>query len=165
MAGYIVLKTEIIRGGIGKYLTPIGPSPLNVYPLFETSQMEPLFSEYLVFEGQSVSEDGKQHYLDASISYKRCVLNAIEYLSKFGYSREQIYLALSCAPCEGRISGIVDVPNACTTLAVPIRIFDQDVRPTSDGPPTGPKLISRGQVPMSEYRGSLPKTKAYPKDF
>jgi formamidase len=57
------------------------------------------------------------------------VLNAVDYLSKFGYTREQIYLLLSCAPSEGRISGIVDVPNACATLAVPIRIFSVDVRP------------------------------------
>jgi acetamidase/formamidase len=28
----------------------------------------------------------------------------------------QVYLLLSCCPCEGRISGIVDVPNAGTGL-------------------------------------------------
>lgn len=32
---------------------------------------------------------------------------------------------LSCCPCEGRISGIVDSPNAVATLAIPIAIFDQ----------------------------------------
>ena len=37
----------------------------------------------------------------------------------------QIYLLLSCCPCEGRVSGIVDVPNACCTLAIPTAIFDQ----------------------------------------
>jgi len=37
----------------------------------------------------------------------------------------QIYLMLSCCPCEGRISGIVDAPNACCTLAIPTAIFDQ----------------------------------------
>jgi len=37
----------------------------------------------------------------------------------------QVYLLLSCCPCEGRISGIVDVPNACATLAIPVSIFDQ----------------------------------------
>ena len=41
----------------------------------------------------------------------------------------QIYLMLSCCPCEGRISGIVDTPNACCTLAIPTAIFDQ-VRPS-----------------------------------
>jgi formamidase len=92
-------------------------------------QCEPRFTEWIVFEGISVDETGKQHFLDASVAYKRAVLNAVDYLSKFGYTREQIYLLLSCAPSEGRISGIVDVPNACATLAVPIRIFSVDVRP------------------------------------
>lgn len=69
---------------------------------------------------------------DATIAYKRAVLNCIKYLSKFGYTEEQVYLLLSCIPCEGRISGIVDVPNAVATLAVPLAIFDRDVRPPSD---------------------------------
>jgi hypothetical protein len=43
--------------------------------------------------------------------------------------QEQVYLLLSACPCEGRISGIVDVPNAVATLAIPLAIFDQDVRP------------------------------------
>lgn len=37
----------------------------------------------------------------------------------------QVYLLLSCIPCEGRISGIVDAPNAVATLAIPTAIFDQ----------------------------------------
>ena len=37
----------------------------------------------------------------------------------------QVYMLLSCCPCEGRISGIVDIPNACATLAIPVAIFDQ----------------------------------------
>jgi formamidase len=69
---------------------------------------------------------------DATIAYKRAVLNCIKYLSKFGYTEEQVYLMLSCIPCEGRISGIVDVPNACATLAIPLAIFDRNVRPPSD---------------------------------
>lgn len=148
MSGYMVLKTDIIRGGVGKYLKPIGPSPLNVFPLFEISPLEPRYSEWLVFEGQSIDENGKQHFLDASISYKRCVLHAIDYLTKFGYSREQVYLLLSCCPCEARISGIVDVPNCCTTLAIPTRIFDVDIRPNHDGPPTD-VVVRTGTVPLS----------------
>ena len=72
--------------------------PTIMYPRTSTRQ-------WIVFEGISVDETGKQHYLDASVAYKRAVLNAVDYLSKFGYSREQIYLLLSCAPSEGRISG------------------------------------------------------------
>lgn len=30
----------------------------------------------------------------------------------------QVYLLLSCCPCEGRISGIVDSPNAVATLDI-----------------------------------------------
>ena len=134
-----------------EYLTPMGPTPLHVNPIFEIGPMEPRFSEWLVFEGISVDESGRQHYLDASVAYKRAVLNAIDYLSRFGYSKEQVnsaailpesplwcidsslklsrstqvYLLLSCCPCEGRISGIVDSPNAVATLAIPTAIFDQ----------------------------------------
>jgi len=57
------------------------------------------------------------------------VLNCIKYLAQFGYTEYQIYLLLSCCPCEGRISGIVDVPNAVATLAIPLAIFNRDVRP------------------------------------
>ena len=73
-----------------EYLTPMGPTPLHVNPIFEIGPMEPRFSEWLVFEGISVDESGRQHYLDASVAYKRAVLNAIDYLSRFGYSKEQV---------------------------------------------------------------------------
>lgn len=43
-----------------------------------------------MFEGISVDESGKQHYLDATVAYKRAVLNCIHYLSKFGYRKEQV---------------------------------------------------------------------------
>jgi len=75
-----------------EYLTPMGPTPLHVNPIFEIGPVEPRFSEWLVFEGISVDESGRQHYLDASVAYKRAVLNAIDYISKFGYSKEQVQL-------------------------------------------------------------------------
>lgn len=73
-----------------EYLTPMGPTPLHVNPIFEIGPVEPRFSEWLVFEGISVDEAGRQHYLDATVAYKRAVLNAIDYLSRFGYSKEQV---------------------------------------------------------------------------
>ncbi len=124
----ISLYSSLLSKGGMKMLPVIGPNKLNVNPIFEIGPMEPRFSEWLVFEGISVDEKGVQHYLDATIAYKMAVLNCIKYLSQFGYSEEQIYLLLSCCPCEGRISGIVDVPNAVATLAVPLAIFDRDVR-------------------------------------
>lgn len=75
-----------------------------------------------------------------------------------GYDDYQIYLLLSCAPIQGHIAGLVDVslsffpllsfcppdicatrlistnparqiPNACTTLGLPMDIFDFDISP------------------------------------
>lgn len=54
----------------------------------------------------------------------------IEYLKRFGYSEYQIYLLLSCAPVQGHVAGIVDIPNACTTLGLPMDIFDFDISPS-----------------------------------
>jgi formamidase len=85
---------------------------------------------------------GENHYLDATIAYRRACLNAIEYLTKFGFSGEQAYLLLGSAPIEGRISGIVDIPNACCSLYLPTAIFDFDVRPAMEGP----QVADRGSV-------------------
>ncbi|KAH7416216.1 hypothetical protein KP509_14G081000 [Ceratopteris richardii] len=106
------------------------------------------------FEG---NESGKHHFLDIGVAYKRAVLNAISYLFKFGYTKEQANL-LSCCPCEGRISGIVDIPNACATFAIPVAIFEQDIRPKRDGPPRSSYLVLHGDVPKCSYDGSLPKS-------
>ena len=123
MSGYIDLHIDIIKGGVEKYAM--------VNPIFKPGPVEPRYSEYLIFEGISVDEfTGEQYYLDAHVSYRRACLNAIEYLKKFGFTGEQAYLLLSCAPVEGRISGIVDIPNACCTLALPTEIFDQNILPT-----------------------------------
>jgi formamidase len=123
MSGYIDLHVDIIKGGVEKY------GMTN--PIFKPGPVEPRYSEYLVFEGISVDEfTGQQYYLDAHVAYRRACLNAIEYLKKFAFTGEQAYLLLSCAPVEGRISGIVDIPNACCTLALPTEIFDKNILPT-----------------------------------
>jgi formamidase len=84
--------------------------------------------------------DGKQHYLDSHLSYQRACLHAIDYLTKFGYSPEQAYLLLGSAPIEGRLSGVVDIPNSCSTVYIPTAIFDFDVRPSA----AGPHQVNRG---------------------
>ncbi|SIS56886.1 formamidase [Alicyclobacillus vulcanalis] len=123
MSGWIDMVVDVIKGGMAKY-------GIVHNPVFETGPMEPRFSEYLVFEGVSVDEHtGEQRYLDAHVAYRRACLNAIQYLERFGYTPEQAYMLLGVAPVEGRISGIVDVPNACCTLAIPTAIFDRDIRP------------------------------------
>lgn len=126
MAGFLDLHVDVIKGGMATYGM--------VNPIFQPGPVEPQFSEWLIFEGISVDEGGTQHYLDAHVAYRRACLNAIEYLKKFGYSGEQAYLLLGTVPCEGRISGIVDIPNACCTLAIPTEVFDFDIKPSASGP-------------------------------
>jgi len=126
MAGYLDLRVKIIKGGIAKYGI--------TNPVFKSSPLEPTYSSYMIFEGISVDEGGTQHYLDVHVAYRRACLNAIEYLKKFGYTGAQAYAILCTAPVEGRISGIVDIPNACATLAIPTEIFDFDITPSADGP-------------------------------
>ncbi|WP_018952266.1 formamidase [Thioalkalivibrio sp. AKL12] len=126
MAGVIDLKVGLIKGGMQKY---------NISsPVFQPSQVDPQFRDYLIFEGISVDEQGKQHYLDAHVAYRQACLNAIEYLKNFGYSGAQAYSILGTAPVEGHISGIVDIPNVCATLWLPSEIFEFDIHISDSGP-------------------------------
>jgi formamidase len=75
-----------------------------------------------------------QLYNDATVAYRNACLNAVTYLQKFGYSGAQAYLLLGAAPIEGRVSGVVDIPNACCSLYLPTAIFDVDIRPSASGP-------------------------------
>ncbi|MBV8612384.1 MAG: acetamidase/formamidase family protein [Acetobacteraceae bacterium] len=126
MAGWMDLRVELIKGGCTKYGIE--------QAMFKVSPVDPHYSDYLVFEGISVSDDDTQHYNDATMAYRRACLNAINYLAKFGYSREQAYVILSCAPVEGRVGGVVDIPNACVSVAIPCEMFDFDIKPNAQGP-------------------------------
>ena len=133
MGGFIDFGVDLIKDGMNKY-------GVTTNPIFIPGRVEPRYSDFLTFIGISVDEGGENHYLDATIAYRRACLNAIEYLKKFGYTGEQAYLLLGSAPIEGRISGVVDIPNACCSLYLPTAIFDIDIRPTADGPtPRGPR--------------------------
>jgi len=137
MAGFVDLHVDVIKGGMNKYP--------NANPIFEPGPVEPRYTRYLVFEGISVTENDRQTYLDAHVAYRRACLNAIDYLQQFGYTGEQAYMILGTAPVEGRISGIVDIPNAVCTLYVPMEIFEFDIRPSADGP----RVEDRGQVAVT----------------
>ncbi|MCY0886695.1 MAG: acetamidase/formamidase family protein [Firmicutes bacterium] len=120
MAGWIDLGVDVIKGGMARYgITS---------PVFKPGPVEPRYSEFLTFEGISV-EEGRNYYLDATVAYRQAALNAIRYLTHFGYTAEQAYLLLGAAPVEGRIGGVVDIPNACVSLAIPTAIFDRPVLP------------------------------------
>ena len=126
MAGWVHMKVQIIKGGMAKYGIK--------NPIFKPSPITPTYNDYVIFEGISVDESGKQYYLDVNVAYKQACLNAIEYLKKFGYSGAQAYSILGTAPVQGHISGVVDVPNACATLWLPTQIFDFDINPSAAGP-------------------------------
>ncbi|KAB2336645.1 acetamidase/formamidase family protein [Cytobacillus depressus] len=123
MSGWIELKVDVIKGGMEKY-------KIKTNPAFKPGPVDPLYTDFIVFEGVSVNDlNGKQHYLDANMAYKNACLNAIEFLKTLGYTGEQAYMLLSSAPVEGRVAGIVDIPNACCTVAIPTQIFDKDILP------------------------------------
>ncbi|HEX5661772.1 MAG TPA: formamidase [Polyangiales bacterium] len=126
MAGYLDLRVNVIKNGMAMYGIK--------NPIFRPSPVQPNYTNYLIFEGISVDEEGKQFYLDVHVAYRQACLNAIEYMKKFGYTGEQAYAILGTAPVEGRISGIVDIPNACATLALPTDIFAFDIKPNAKGP-------------------------------
>ncbi len=126
MAGWLHLRVEIIKDGMAKYGIK--------NPIFKPSPVTPNYKDYLIFEGISVDEWGKQHYLDVHIAYRQACLNAINYMTKFGYSPAQAYSILGCAPVQGHISGVVDIPNACATLWLPTEIFSFDINPSAAGP-------------------------------
>jgi len=139
MGGFIDLHVDLIKGGMETY-------GVSENAIFMPGTTDPQFSRWLAFSGTSVTLDDVQHYLDSHLSYQRACLHAIDYLTKFGYSRIQAYMILGSAPIEGRLSGVVDIPNSCSTVYIPTEIFDIDVRPSA----SGPAQIDPGMgVPMS----------------
>ncbi len=140
MAGWIHMRVNLIKNGMSKYGIK--------NPIFQPSPMAPKYDDYLIFEGISVDEDGKQHYLDVHIAYRQACLNAITYLTKFGYTKAQAYAILGVSPVQGHISGVVDIPNACATLWLPTDIFDFDLKPNAAGP-TKQVDGSKCDIPLS----------------
>ncbi|WP_432561648.1 formamidase [Kineococcus sp. SYSU DK003] len=141
MGGFMDLHVDVIPGGMTTY--GVGENAV-----FMPGTTDPQFSQWLAFSGTSVTLDGEQRYLDSHLSYQRACLHAIDYLTKFGYTPEQAYMILGAAPIEGRLSGVVDIPNSCSTVYLPTAIFDIDVRPSAQGP----EQIDPGQgVPRSSF--------------
>ena len=131
MGGYIDFGVDLIKDGMNKY-------GITTNPMLIPGRVEPRYSEFLTFIGISVHETtGDNHYLDTTIAYRRACLNAISYLTKFGYSGEQADPLLGSAPIEGRVSGVVDIPNACCSLYLPTEIFDFEIKPSTVGPKVG----------------------------
>jgi formamidase len=139
MGGYMVLGVDVIKDGMAKY--GVGENAI-----FMPGTTDPQYSEWLAFSGTSVTLEDEQKYLDPFLGYQRACLHAIDFLEKFGYSRIQALMVLGTAPIEGRLSGVVDIPNACSTVYLPTAIFDIDLRP------------GHGKVPQVSGGKSVPKS-------
>ncbi len=123
MDGTTWLRVDVIKGGA----TDHGIET----PIFKPGPFRPQFGDrYLVFTGFCF-RGHEQHSNDCTIATREAMLRAIDYLTRFGYTGEQAYTILSVAPIEMKVSGVVDVPNACVTLHLPIDIFDKDLLPRS----------------------------------
>ncbi|MET8146399.1 formamidase [Sphaerisporangium sp. NPDC005288] len=140
MGGFVDLRVELLKDGMRTY--GVGENTI-----FMPGRTAPQYSEWLAFSGVSVTLDGEQRYLDSHLAYQRACLHAIDYLTAFGYHPEQAYLLLGAAPIEGRLSGVVDIPNSCATVYLPTAIFDFDVRPGASGPVRAP----RGAAPHARF--------------
>ena len=96
MAGVITLKFMVMKNGMSDlgmkspiFLPGISHTLLSLhweYAELHVGPVEPHFGpgRMLTFEGFSVDENGKQHYLDATVAYRQACLRTIEYLSRFG---------------------------------------------------------------------------------
>ena len=126
MAGWLHLKVDIIKDGVAKY----GIKNPDLQAVADHAELQGLsdLRGHLGRRGRQAALPRRSHRLS------QACLNAIEYLKKFGYSGAQAYSILGTAPCQGHISGVVDMPNACATLWLPTEIFDFDVMPSSAGP-------------------------------
>lgn len=79
-AGTITIKFDLIKNGV--------KSRCIKSPVFRPGDVAPNFGpgRFLTFEGFSVDEQGKQHFMDATVAYRQACLRAIEYLKQFGMS-------------------------------------------------------------------------------
>ena len=98
-------------------------------PIFMPSPVRPHYDQWLTFEGISV-ENGKNYYMDATVAYRQACLKAIDYLTHHGFTGPQAYMLLTAAPVEGRIGGIVDIPNCSATVSLPLAIFEKNIAPS-----------------------------------
>jgi len=73
MAGVITIKFTVMKDGMAQ----LGMKS----PIYIPGPVEPQFGpgRYIYFEGFSVDEHGKQHYMDATVAYRQTSLRVIEY--------------------------------------------------------------------------------------
>src|SRR5947209_8508541 len=139
MGGFIDFHVDLIKGGMETYA-------VTTNPILMPGNVQPCYAEFVTFRDIGLDHGSvAQLYNDATVAYRNACLYAVAYLDKFGYSGAQAYLLLVAAPLEGRVSGVVDIPNACCSLYLPTAIFDFDIRPSA----SGPERADRGSCAVS----------------
>ncbi|GAA1131683.1 acetamidase/formamidase family protein [Citricoccus alkalitolerans] len=157
MGGYVDVHVDLIPDGMNTYR-------VEGQAIFVPGNQAPPYDDWVSFTGISVTVDGRQEYLDPYVAYQRACVQAIEYLSAFGYSREQAYLLLGAAPVEAHLSSVVDIPNACAILYLPTAIFEFDIRPSTSGPhqvvsQLRPPRAAASDLPRADVFRAVPKDK------
>ncbi|KAB1648767.1 formamidase [Pseudoclavibacter endophyticus] len=157
MGGYVDLHVDLIPGGMTTYR-------VDGHAIFVPGSEAPRHEDWISFSGISVTSDDRQRYLDPYLAYQQACLHAVDYLTVFGYSREQAYLLLGAAPIEAHLSSVVDFPNACATLYLPTDIFDFDICPGTTGPhqvstTDHPPRADASLLPEADVLRAVPKQK------
>lgn len=121
MDGAAHLGFDLIKGGMAKYgITS---------PIYVPGRHDVRYDQWLTFTGISVEND-VNHYLDATVAYRQACLATIDYITRVTeLNASQAYMLLTAAPVEGRYGGVVDLPNASASLALPTGIFDTNILP------------------------------------
>jgi formamidase len=97
MAGVITINFSVMKGGMKELAMKS--------PIYVPGPVEPQFGpgRYIYFEGFSVDEHGKQHYLDATVAYRQTCLRVIEYLRRYGEFLVYLLVPMLNADCDHRI--------------------------------------------------------------
>lgn len=148
MAGIMTMKCHIIAAG----MDTLGFTAPVVIP----SVVDHFYQARLAFHGLSVSDQGMQHLSNPMTGYIQAASAAMKYLQRFGYSHEQAYILMACAPIECRLLATPNIPTANVSVALPLSIFNADLRPSS----TNPVVHDYGSVAyLSEEREKLHNTR------
>lgn len=134
MAGIITLRVNLLKNGI------LPSFPLKC-PMYLSSLSEPRYGQKLVFTGLSTKLDGSQTDRGGLEAYRNAAFSAMDYLMRFGYTREQVYVLLSVAPIETRVVATANRPNMMISIGIPLEIFDFDILPRSQ---TSTSLVMDG---------------------
>jgi formamidase len=156
MPGVVTLRVNVVKNGVEL----LGLKS----PMYQTSPSEPTYPNKLVFTGLSVTPDGKQTDRDGMTAYRNAAWQAMQYLEKQGYSREQAYVILSATPVESKVVATANQPNMVISVALPVDIFQFDILPRSilNAKPeiTGPALLTEERAKVEEQKKKEKKEKA-----